>query len=102
MYNAHKLARIWNMKIVYVDEAVFTFNTFRSKAWSQKNTSIRVQESAIKVKTMALIAAISEDGGLEAYSLHPKSIKTEEFVAFVEKLSAKFEKRDFAIFLDNL
>ena len=101
MYNAHKLARIWNMKIVYVDEAVFTFNTFRSKAWSQKNTSIRVQESAIKVKTMALIAAISENGGLEAYSLHPKSIKTEEFVAFVEKLSAKFEKRDFAIFLDN-
>ena len=51
---------------------------------------------------MALIAAISEDGGLEAYSLHPKSIKTEKFVAFVEKLSERFERRDFVIFLDNL
>ena len=51
---------------------------------------------------MAIIAAISEDEGLEAYSFHPKSIKTEEFVAFVEKLSARFERRDFVIFLDNL
>ena len=41
---------------------------------------------------MALIASISEDC----------AIKTEEFVAFVEKLSARFERRDFAIFLDNL
>jgi len=51
---------------------------------------------------LALIAAISEDGELEAYSLHPKSIKTEEFVAFFEKLSARLERRDFVIFLDNL
>jgi len=51
---------------------------------------------------MALVAAISDDCALEAYSLHPKSIMTEEFVAFVEKLSARFERRDFAIFLDNL
>jgi hypothetical protein len=31
---------------------------------------------------MALIAAISEDGGLEAFELHPRSINTEDFVAF--------------------
>ncbi len=79
------------MKIVYGDEAVFTFNTFRKKAWSKKNKCI-----------MAFIAAISEDGGLQAYSLHPKLIETEEFLAFVEKLSVILEKRDFVIFLDNL
>ena len=42
MFNAHKLARLWGMKIVYLDEAVFTFNTFRKKAWSKKNTCIKV------------------------------------------------------------
>ena len=42
MFNAHKLARLWGMKIVYVDEAVFTFNTFIKKAWSKKNTCIKV------------------------------------------------------------
>ena len=51
---------------------------------------------------MALSSVMSEDGGLEAYSLHPKSIKTEEFVSFVDKLTARFEKRDFVIFLDYL
>ena len=54
MFHAHKLARLWDMKIVYVDGAVFTFNTFRKKAWSKKNICIKVQKSAIKVKTMAL------------------------------------------------
>ena len=42
MFNAHKLARLWGIKIVYFDEAVFTFNTFRKKAWSKKNTCIKV------------------------------------------------------------
>ena len=62
--------------IVYVDEAVFTFKHLEGKAWSQINTCVKVQESSIKVKTMSLIAAISEDGSLEAYSLHPKSQST--------------------------
>jgi len=36
------------------------------------------------------------------YDIYPKSIRTEEFQAFVRKLSAKFEGKPFAIFLDNL
>ena len=47
---------------------------------------------------MALIAAITEDGVLEAYSLHPKSFKKVEFVAFLEKRSLKFERNDIVIF----
>ena len=33
------LARAWSMKVVFLDEAVFTFNTFNTKAWSAKYTS---------------------------------------------------------------
>ena len=51
---------------------------------------------------MALIAAISEDGGLIDYSIHSKAINTELFVAFVQKLSDKLCGGDFALFLDNL
>ena len=36
------------------------------------------------------------------YSIYPKSIKTEEFKAFLEKLSAGFSGKPFAVFLDNL
>jgi transposase len=51
---------------------------------------------------MALIAAISEDGGLEAYSIHHRSINSEDFVAFIQILVSKFHGIEFAMFMDNL
>ena len=56
----------------------------------------------MKVQTLALIAAISEDGGLIDYWVHPRAINTEVFVAFVQHLSEKLGGGDFALFLDNL
>jgi hypothetical protein len=53
------------MKIVYGDEADFTFNALRKKAWSRKTNAF-----------IAFIAAIGEDGGLEAYSLHSRLRKS--------------------------
>ena len=51
---------------------------------------------------MALLGAISDNGGLEAYTIHPKSITTKEFIEFLEMLSVKFHGQEFAIFMDNL
>ena len=87
MYSAIKASKHRDKKLVWIDEAVFTYNTFKTKAWSAKNSRIQVNDADAKIKTVALIAAISEDCGLEGYSLHPKSISTQEFVDFVENLS---------------
>ena len=46
--------------------------------------------------------AISDNGWLEAYTIHAHAITTKKFVEFVEMLSAKFHGQDFAIFMDNL
>jgi hypothetical protein len=81
---------------------VFTFNTFNTKAWASSYNSITVSEANIKVKTQALIAAISTDVGLESFLIHPKSISAEEFIKFLEQLSAKFNGQPFSMFLDNL
>ena len=51
---------------------------------------------------MAFLGAISDNGGLEAYTIHPNSITTKEFIEFVEMLSDKFHGQEFAIFMDNL
>lgn len=40
-----------NTPLVFLDEAVFTFNTFQKKAWSPANESITVRDQATKVKT---------------------------------------------------
>ena len=47
-------------------------------------------------------AAISDDGGLIDYAIHPRAINTDVFVAFVRQLSLKLKGDDYALFLDNL
>ena len=54
------------------------------------------------METQALIGAISIEDGMVEYAIHPKSIKTEEFQAFIKQLSDRFSAKPFAIFLDNL
>jgi DDE superfamily endonuclease len=88
--------------VVYLDETVFTFSTFRSKGWAHRRDRIKVIDSDLRVQTLALIAAISEDGGLIDFAIHPRAINTEVFVAFVRQLAEKFAGIDFALFLDNL
>ena len=88
--------------VVYLDETVFTFSTFRSKGWAHRRDRIKVIDSDLRVQTLALIAAISEDGGLIDFAIHPRAINTEVFVAFVRQLAEKFDGNDFALFLDNL
>ena len=51
---------------------------------------------------MAFLGAISDNEGLEAYTIHPNSIATKEFIEFVEMISDKFHGQKFAIFMDNL
>jgi hypothetical protein len=89
-------------KVVYLDETVFTFSTFKSRGWSNQRDRIKVNDSDLKVQTLALVAAISEEDGLIDFAIHPRSINTETFVAFVRQLSQKLAGEDFALFLDNL
>ena len=91
-----------NSRVVYLDETVFTFSTFRSKSWAHRRDRIKVIDSDLRVKRLALIAAISEDGGLIDYAIHPRAINTEFFVAFIRQLSLKLGGDDYALFLDNL
>ena len=91
-----------NTQVIYFDETVFTFSTFRSKGWAHNRDRIRVDDSKLKVTTLAVIAAISEEHGLIDYVVHPKAINTEVFVAFITQIAEKLGGGDFSLFLDNL
>ena len=81
---------------------MFTFRTFRTKGWAHKRDRVRINDSDLKVQTLALVAAIGEDGGLIDFAIHPLAINTETFVAVVRKLAGKLGGGDFALFLENL
>ena len=90
MFDAVKVTRLRDVKLVWVDEAMFTFNTFSTRAWSAKHLSIQVDDADIRIKSMAFIGAISDNERLEVYTIHPKVIINVDFMVFVEILSAKF------------
>ena len=91
-----------NTQVIYLDETVFTFSTFRSKGWAHNRERIRINDSDLKVTTLAVIAAISEETGLIDLYIHAKAINTEVFLAFISQISEKLGGGDFALFLDNL
>ena len=97
-----ELSKTCNQKIIFLDETVFTFSTFSSKAWSAHRDRVKVVDSDLKIETMAMVSAISAESGLEGFMLHPRSIKTEQFVDFVKELSEKHSGQPFSLFLDNL
>ncbi len=46
-------------EILYLDEAIFSFNTFNGRVWSHANNNFEVFEHQTAIKTQALLAAIS-------------------------------------------
>jgi len=72
-----------NTQVIYLDETMLTFSTFRAKGWALSRERIRVNDSNLKVTILAVIAAIGERGGLIDYLVHPRAIITEVFLAFV-------------------
>ena len=91
-----------NTQVIYLDETMFTFSTFRSKGWAHNRERIRINDSELKVTTLAVIAAISEEHGLIDYIVHPKAINTEVFVSFINQIAENLRGGGFALFLDNL
>ena len=89
-------------KVVFLDEAVFSFNTFSTKAWASPYQSIKVNDFSIRVRTQALICCVSEDIGLETYMIRPRAINTDTFVEFLEQIAEHFDGEKIAVFLDNL
>jgi hypothetical protein len=91
-----------NTQVVYLDETMLTFSTFRSKGWAHNRDRFRINDSNLMVTNLAVNAAISEEHSLIDYIVHPKAINSEVFVAFINQIAEKLGGGDFARFLDNL
>ena len=65
-----------NTQVVFLDETMFSFSTFSSKGWAHNRDRIHIIDSNLRVITLAVIAAISEEHGLIDYVVHPKANNT--------------------------
>ena len=81
---------------------MFTFSTFIKKSWSGSYDNISVIDRKVTVKAHAIIAGIREELGLETYLIKPKSIKTPEYLEFLQLIGEKYEGKQIILFVDNL
>ena len=81
---------------------MFTFSSFIKKSWSGSYDNISVIDRKVTVKAHAIIAGISEELGLETYMIKAKSIKTPEYLEFLQLIGEKYEGQQIILFVDNL
>ena len=89
-------------KLVFLDEAIFSFNTVSTRTWYSTYSSFKIVESNVRIKSQALLSAVSLEKGMEHFMTNPRSICAVQFIAFLEELSQLFGGREFAIFLETL
>ena len=89
-------------RILFLDEEIFSFNTFQGKAWSPLKSNIKVTERQCAVKTHALLASINIDGSMDLFDIMPRSIRNDDFSNYLKQLRMKYPEGPLAIFMDNM
>ncbi len=90
------------MRVIFIDETIFSFSTYQAKAWYHRNVNIEASEKLYNMKTLALIAGVSTDRGVDHFAVHPRSITRREFILFLEDLALQNKGHRVALFMDNL
>ena len=88
--------------IICLDEAMFTFNTLKKRAWYSLNSNLRVNQESRDMTPLALIAGVELERGLVSYAIHEDSINGDRFLQFLDRLKEQMGDQEFGVYLDNL
>ena len=88
--------------LLYLDEAIFSFNTLTRRAWSSKHQPVEVNEELLSMPCLALLAVADAKGSIPLFRIYRRSVRQDDFVEFLDDLSHVYEGRPVAVFLDNM
>ena len=67
------------MKIIYIDETVFTRKAMMKFEWAAKHENMAIDEKLLNEPTKALLMGISAENGVEQYRIFDKSVNIKKF-----------------------
>ena len=70
-------------RVIYIDETMFTRKTLPQAEWSLPKENMRVDMTKLDEPTLALLAGISKEKGLEHCQIFPKSVNTDKFFEYL-------------------
>ena len=89
-------------RIVYGDECCVTRKTMTDTEWTRRKENMTVDQAKLNEPTLALLASISKERGLEHWQIFPKSVNTAKFKEWLAGLRAANPNEKICLFLDNL
>ena len=75
--------RLKGFRIIYVDETMITKSTIATHEWSKKNSNYKIDMKDYAKQTVAVIAGISKEYGLDIISTYDRSINIPKFKEFL-------------------
>ena len=77
-----KLTRAKNegRRVIFCDETMISRKTIKPTEWARKNENMTVDEAKLNEPTLAILASISKEKGLEHYRIFEKSVNTTKFI----------------------
>lgn len=95
-------ARNLGFRIVYIDETMFTRKTVPLAEWTLPKENMSVDQDRLNEPTLALLAGISKEKGLEHCQVFKKSVDGDKMVDYLGKLRAANPDDKICLFMDNL
>ena len=95
-------ARNDGYRIIYLDECVFTRTSVPKVEYCQPKQNVTADLAMLSEPTLALLAAISKENGLEHWKIFNYSVNIQKFKEYLQELRDKNADEKIALFLDNL
>ena len=95
-------ARKDGYRIVYIDETMFTRQSIPKKEYSLPHENLTIDKQLVNEKTLAVLAGISKEKGIETYMIFENSVNIPKFKEYLLKLRSENGDEKICIFLDNL
>ena len=81
---------------------MITRKTIKNTEWARKKENMTVDQAKLNEPTLALLASISKENGLEHWKLYEKSVNQDKFKDWLAGLRDANPDQKIYLFLDNL
>ena len=95
-------ARNDDYRIIYIDETMFTRTTLPDIEWARPMENMTVNENVKNEPTLALLAGISKEQGIEHFMVFNKSVNKDKFKQYVDGVRVANPDAKICLFMDNL
>ena len=94
--------RSQGIKIIFIDETVFTRKAMMKFEWARKHENMAVDEKLLNEPTKALLMGISAEKGVEQYRVFDRSVNIKKFIQYLQMVRDAHGEEPVALFMDNL